>query len=125
MELLERIGLADKADVYPNMLSGGQKQRIAIVRALAMNPEVLLFDEPTSALDPELTVEVLAVMRDLAADGMTMLVVTHEMGFARNVSNQVVFMEHGVVVEQGPAKEIFTAPREERTRAFLRLVEDK
>ena len=125
MELLERIGLADKADVYPNMLSGGQKQRIAIVRALAMNPEVLLFDEPTSALDPELTVEVLAVMRDLAADGMTMLGVTHEMGFARNVSNQVVFMEHGVVVEQGPAKEIFTAPREERTRAFLRLVEDK
>ena len=106
-------------------LSGGQQQRLCIARALAVKPEVLLMDEPTSALDPELTVEVLAVMRDLAADGMTMLVVTHEMGFARNVSNQVVFMEHGVVVEQGPAKEIFTAPREERTRAFLRLVEDK
>ena len=125
MELLTRVGLQDKANNYPQQLSGGQKQRVAIVRALCMDPEVMLFDEPTSALDPELTVEVLAVMRDLAADGMTMLVVTHEMGFARNVSNQVVFMEHGVVVEQGPAKEIFTAPREERTRAFLRLVEDK
>ena len=98
---------------------------LAIARAIATDPKIIYFDEPTSALDPELTVEVLAVMRDLAADGMTMLVVTHEMGFARNVSNQVVFMEHGVVVEQGPAKEIFTAPREERTRAFLRLVEDK
>lgn len=123
--LLEKMGLADKADAYPCQLSGGQQQRVSIARALAMNPDILFFDEPTSALDPELTVEVLAVMRDLAADGMTMLVVTHEMGFARNVSNQVVFMEHGVVVEQGPAKEIFTAPREERTRAFLRLVEDK
>ena len=109
---LEKVGLGNRGASYPNQLSGGQQQRVAI-------------DEPTSALDPELTVEVLAVMRDLAADGMTMLVVTHEMGFARNVSNQVVFMEHGVVVEQGPAKEIFTAPREERTRAFLRLVEDK
>lgn len=98
---------------------------MAIARAIVTDPKIIYFDEPTSALDPELTVEVLAVMRDLAADGMTMLVVTHEMGFARNVSNQVVFMEHGVVVEQGPAKEIFTAPREERTRAFLRLVEDK
>ena len=125
MKLLERISLADKADEYPNMLSGGQKQRIAIVRALAMEPEVMLFDEPTSALDPEMVGEVLEVMKELAQEGMTMVVVTHEMGFARNVSNQVVFMEHGVVVEQGPAKEIFTAPREERTRAFLRLVEDK
>ena len=123
--LLERVGLGDRGGAYPIQLSGGQQQRVAIARALAMQPDVMLFDEPTSALDPELTVEVLAVMRDLAADGMTMLVVTHEMGFARNVSNQVVFMEHGVVVEQGPAKEIFTAPREERTRAFLRLVEDK
>ena len=105
--------------------NGGQQQRVASARAIATDPKISYFDEPTSALDPELTVEVLAVMRDLAADGMTMLVVTHEMGFARNVSNQVVFMEHGVVVEQGPAKEIFTAPREERTRAFLRLVEDK
>ena len=103
----------------------GLGNRVAIARAIATDPKIIYFDEPTSALDPELTVEVLAVMRDLAADGMTMLVVTHEMGFARNVSNQVVFMEHGVVVEQGPAKEIFTAPREERTRAFLRLVEDK
>lgn len=122
---LERVGLSDKVDKYPDQLSGGQQQRVAIARAIATDPKIIYFDEPTSALDPELTVEVLAVMRDLAADGMTMLVVTHEMGFARNVSNQVVFMEHGVVVEQGPAKEIFTAPREERTRAFLRLVEDK
>ena len=113
---LEKVGLSNRGASYPNQLSGGQQQRVA---------KIIYFDEPTSALDPELTVEVLAVMRDLAADGMTMLVVTHEMGFARNVSNQVVFMEHGVVVEQGPAKEIFTAPREERTRAFLRLVEDK
>ena len=125
LRLLDRIGLRDKADVYPSMLSGGQKQRIAIVRSLAMNPKVMLFDEPTSALDPEMVGEVLDLMKELANDGMTMVVVTHEMGFARNVSNQVVFMEHGVVVEQGPAKEIFTAPREERTRAFLRLVEDK
>ncbi len=122
---LERVGLTSKLDKYPDQLSGGQQQRVAIARAIATDPKIIYFDEPTSALDPELTVEVLAVMRDLAADGMTMLVVTHEMGFARNVSNQVVFMEHGVVVEQGPAKEIFTAPREERTRAFLRLVEDK
>ena len=125
MKMLAKVGLADRADAYPRQLSGGQQQRVALARALASDPEIIYFDEPTSALDPELTVEVLAVMRDLAADGMTMLVVTHEMGFARNVSNQVVFMEHGVVVEQGPAKEIFTAPREERTRAFLRLVEDK
>ena len=123
--LLAEVGLSDKSALYPYQLSGGQQQRVAIARAIATDPKIIYFDEPTSALDPELTVEVLAVMRDLAADGMTMLVVTHEMGFARNVSNQVVFMEHGVVVEQGPAKEIFTAPREERTRAFLRLVEDK
>lgn len=122
---LVKVGMDDRADYYPSQLSGGQQQRVAIARAIATDPKIIYFDEPTSALDPELTVEVLAVMRDLAADGMTMLVVTHEMGFARNVSNQVVFMEHGVVVEQGPAKEIFTAPREERTRAFLRLVEDK
>ena len=124
-EALEQVGLGDKLKNKPSQLSGGQQQRVAIARAIATDPKIIYFDEPTSALDPELTVEVLAVMRDLAADGMTMLVVTHEMGFARNVSNQVVFMEHGVVVEQGPAKEIFTAPREERTRAFLRLVEDK
>ena len=123
--MLEKVGLADRADYYPRQLSGGQQQRVAIARALATDPEIIYFDEPTSALDPELTGEVLSVMRQLAEEGMTMLVVTHEMGFARNVSNQVVFMEHGVVVEQGPAKEIFTAPREERTRAFLRLVEDK
>ena len=122
---LEKVGLGNRGASYPNQLSGGQQQRVAIARAIVTDPKIIYFDEPTSALDPELTVEVLAVMRDLAADGMTMLVVTHEMGFARNVSNQVVFMEHGVVVEQGPAKEIFTAPREERTRAFLRLVEDK
>ena len=125
VEALEKVGLGNRGASYPNQLSGGQQQRVAIARAIATDPKIIYFDEPTSALDPELTVEVLAVMRDLAADGMTMLVVTHEMGFARNVSNQVVFMEHGVVVEQGPAKEIFTAPREERTRAFLRLVEDK
>ena len=122
---LVKVGMDDRADYYPSQLSGGQQQRVAIARAMAAEPEIIYFDEPTSALDPELTGEVLAVMRSLAGEGRTMLVVTHEMGFARNVSNQVVFMEHGVVVEQGPAKEIFTAPREERTRAFLRLVEDK
>ena len=125
LEMLETVGLRGFERRSINQLSGGQQQRVAIARAIATDPKIIYFDEPTSALDPELTVEVLAVMRDLAADGMTMLVVTHEMGFARNVSTQVVFMEHGVVVEQGPAKEIFTAPREERTRAFLRLVEDK
>lgn len=125
MALLEKVGLAEKKDEYPCRLSGGQQQRVAIARALMRDPKVLLFDEPTSALDPQLTGEVLAIMQQLAAEHRTMVVVTHEMGFARNVSNQVVFMEHGVVVEQGSAKEIFTAPREERTRAFLRLVEDK
>ena len=122
MELLERIGLADKADTYPNMLSGGQKQRIAIVRALAMNPDVLLFDEPTSALDPEMVGEVLELMKELAHTGITMLVVTHEMGFARNVSSKTVFMENGVVVEQAPSQQFFASPKEERTRAFLRRI---
>ena len=125
IDALRMVQLETFAQRKPHQLSGGQQQRVAIARALASDPEIIYFDEPTSALDPELTGEVLAVMRQLAEEGMTMLVVTHEMGFARNVSNQVVFMEHGVVVEQGPAKEIFTAPREERTRAFLRLVEDK
>ena len=116
---LEKVGLGDRGASYPNQLSGGQQQRVAIARAIATDPKIIYFDEPTSALDPELTVEVLAVMRDLAADGMTMLVVTHEMGFARNVSNQVVFMEHGVVVEQGEVKEIFANPK---TAAAKRLV---
>lgn len=119
MELLERIGLADKADTYPNMLSGGQKQRIAIVRALAMNPDVLLFDEPTSALDPEMVGEVLELMKELARGGMTMVCVTHEMGFARDVADRIVFMDGGVIVEQGPAEQVIDHPREERTRAFL------
>ena len=122
---LVKVGMDDRADYYPSQLSGGQQQRVAIARAMAADPEIIYFDEPTSALDPELTGEVLAVMRSLAGEGRTMLVVTHEMDFARHAANRVVFMEHGVVVEQGPAKEIFTAPREERTRAFLRLVEDK
>ena len=119
MTLLERIGLADKADESPNMLSGGQKQRIAIVRSLAMEPEVLLFDEPTSALDPEMVGEVLSVMQDLAQEGMTMLVVTHEMAFARDVADQVIFMDGGVIVEQGDAHQVIEHPREERTRQFL------
>ncbi len=123
LRLLDRIGLRDKADAYPSMLSGGQKQRIAIVRSLAMNPKVMLFDEPTSALDPELTGEVLAVMRQLAEEGMTMLVVTHEMGFARGVSSKTVFMENGVVVEASPSQEFFAHPKEERTREFLRKIE--
>lgn len=119
MELLERIGLADKADVYPNMLSGGQKQRIAIVRALAMNPEVLLFDEPTSALDPEMVGEVLELMKELARDGMTMVVVTHEMGFAREVSNQLVFLHKGIVEESGDPREVLVNPQCERLQQFL------
>ena len=122
LRLLDRIGLRDKADVYPSMLSGGQKQRIAIVRSLAMNPKVMLFDEPTSALDPEMVGEVLNVMRELAKEHMTMLVVTHEMGFARNVSSKTVFMENGVVVEQAPSREFFADPKEERTRAFLQKI---
>ena len=119
MELLERIGLADKADTYPNMLSGGQKQRIAIVRALAMNPDVLLFDEPTSALDPEMVREVLDVMLDLAKQGRTMIIVTHEMAFARDVADHVVFMDGGTIVEEGTPTEVFENTHNERTRAFL------
>ena len=119
---LERVGLADKADSYPNALSGGQQQRVAIARALATDPEIIYFDEPTSALDPELTGEVLAVMRSLAEDGMTMLVVTHELGFARNVSTRVIFMENGSVVESGPSEEFFANPKEERTCVFLRTI---
>ena len=121
--MLEKVGLADRADYYPRQLSGGQQQRVAIARALATDPEIIYFDEPTSALDPELTGEVLAVMRQLAEEGMTMLVVTHEMGFARNVSSKTVFMENGVVVEQAPSHQFFANPREERTRAFLRKIE--
>ena len=122
MELLERIGLADKADVYPNMLSGGQKQRIAIVRALAMNPEVLLFDEPTSALDPEMVGEVLELMKELARDGMTIVVVTHEMGFAREVANRVIFIDEGVIKVDKPPQEFFKDPDNPRLKAFLSKV---
>ena len=116
---LDRVGLSDRMDHYPSQLSGGQQQRVAIARAMAAEPEIIYFDEPTSALDPELTGEVLAVMRRLAEDGMTMLVVTHELGFARTVSSQVVFMEDGAVVEAGPTREVFEHPRQARTRAFL------
>ena len=122
MELLERIGLADKAGEYPNMLSGGQKQRIAIVRALAMNPEVLLFDEPTSALDPEMVGEVLELMKELARDGMTMVVVTHEMGFAREVANRVIFIDEGVIKVDKPPQEFFENPDNPRLKAFLSKV---
>jgi len=118
-DLLDKVGLKDKADVYPNQLSGGQKQRIAIARALAMQPEIMLFDEPTSALDPEMVGEVLEVMRDLAEEGMTMVVVTHEMGFAREVGDRVLFMDEGRIVEEGPPKQIFGEPQEERTKDFL------
>ena len=118
-DLLARIGLADKADAYPAQLSGGQKQRIAIVRSLAMNPDIILFDEPTSALDPEMVGEVLNGMKELAADGMTMVVVTHEMGFARDVADRVIFMADGYVVEEGKPERIFTAPKERRTQTFL------
>ena len=122
MELLNRVGVGDKADNYPAQLSGGQKQRVAIARALAMNPEVILFDEPTSALDPEMVGEVLEVMRSLAKEGMTMIVVTHEMGFAKNVSNRVIFMDHGTIVEDRPPKELFEQPEHERTKSFLAKV---
>ena len=121
-ELLDRVGLSDKADEYPDRLSGGQQQRVAIARALAMDPHVMLFDEVTSALDPELIKEVLDVMRELAAEGMTMIVVTHEIGFARDVANDVVFMDEGVIVEEGPVRRVIDSPREERTRRFLGLV---
>jgi len=121
-ELLVRVGLADKVGAYPAQLSGGQQQRVAIARALAMEPKLMLFDEPTSALDPELVGEVLAAMQQLARDGMTMVVVTHEMGFAREVADKVVFMDGGVVVESGPPAEVLGAPRHERTRAFLSKV---
>ncbi|WTZ06394.1 amino acid ABC transporter ATP-binding protein [Micromonospora sp. NBC_01392] len=119
MRLLDRVGLAERADHYPSQLSGGQQQRVAIARALAMRPKLMLFDEPTSALDPELVGEVLDVMKGLAADGMTMVVVTHEMGFAREVADQVAFLDDGVVVEAGPPDEVLGRPRHERTRAFL------
>ena len=122
MALLERIGLADKANEYPNMLSGGQKQRIAIVRALAMDPEVMLFDEPTSALDPEMVGEVLDLMRDLAREGMTMAVVTHEMGFAREVADRVVFMADGKILEEGAPAELFDHPKDPRLQDFLSKV---
>jgi ABC-type polar amino acid transport system ATPase subunit len=121
-ELLERVGLAEKAGEYPIRLSGGQKQRVAIARALAMEPDIMLFDEPTSALDPELIGEVLAAMRDLARDGMTMIVVTHEMGFAREVANRMVFMHDGQLVEEGPPSQIIKSPADERTRRFLEAV---
>ncbi len=119
---LDKVGMEDRADHYPNQLSGGQQQRVAIARALAADPEIIFFDEPTSALDPELIGEVLAVMRQLAQEGMTMLVVTHEMNFARTVSNKVIFMENGLVIEQGTSKDFFAAPKEERTKAFLRTI---
>ncbi|MDN4592722.1 amino acid ABC transporter ATP-binding protein [Polycladomyces subterraneus] len=122
MELLEKVGLADKAQAYPEQLSGGQQQRVAIARALAMDPKVMLFDEPTSALDPEMVGEVLAVMKQLANEGMTMVVVTHEMGFAREVSDRVLFIDQGVIVEERPPNELFNAPKHERTRTFLSKV---
>jgi polar amino acid transport system ATP-binding protein len=122
MALLERVGLAEKRDAYPMQLSGGQQQRVAIARALAMRPKLMLFDEPTSALDPELVGEVLAVMRDLAASGMTMIVVTHELGFAREVAHRVVFMDRGAIVEMGPPQEILVRPQHTRTREFINAV---
>lgn len=122
LQLLERVGLPEKADTYPNMLSGGQKQRIAIARALAMNPSVMLFDEPTSALDPEMVGEVLELMKELADDGMTMVVVTHEMGFAREVANRVLFIDEGLVKEQNNAKDFFAHPQDARLREFLSKV---
>jgi polar amino acid transport system ATP-binding protein len=120
--LLRRVGLGDKVDNYPGQLSGGQQQRVAIARALAMRPKLMLFDEPTSALDPELVGEVLDVMKDLARDGMTMVVVTHEIGFAREVGDKLIFMDGGVVVEEGPPREVIANPQQERTKAFLSKV---
>jgi polar amino acid transport system ATP-binding protein len=124
MELLKSVGLEDKRDTYPDLLSGGQKQRVAIVRALAMNPDVMLFDEPTSALDPELVGEVLAVMEKLASDGMTMLIVTHEMDFARKVADRVIFMDGGYIVEEGTPEEVFGNPQHNRTKQFLASIHD-
>ncbi len=122
MEELARVGLADKADSYPAQLSGGQQQRVSIARALAMSPKLILFDEPTSALDPELIGEVLTVMIELAKEGMTMLVVSHEMGFARSVADEIIFMEHGVIVEQGPPEQLFNSPQNARTGEFLHKI---
>ncbi|MBM7566744.1 amino acid ABC transporter ATP-binding protein [Paenibacillus sacheonensis] len=122
VEVLEKVGLGEKLDAYPSMLSGGQQQRVGIARALALNPEVILFDEPTSALDPELVGEVLAVIRRIAKEGITMIVVTHEMGFARDVANHVVFMDGGVIVEEGAPRDIFNKPREERTKQFFKRI---
>ena len=122
IELLKKVGLADRADSYPSQLSGGQKQRVAIARALCMNPDVMLFDEPTSALDPEMVGEVLSVMKQLAEDGMTMIVVTHEMGFAREVADRVIFMCDGLIVEEGSPEQIFSSPRSERTKQFLQSI---
>ncbi len=122
MELLKRVGLADRAQAYPSQLSGGQKQRVAIVRALCMSPDVMLFDEPTSALDPEMVGEVLQVMKQLAKEGMTMIVVTHEMGFAREVADRVIFMAEGQIVEEGTPSEIFSSPKDERTKQFLQNI---
>jgi polar amino acid transport system ATP-binding protein len=122
VELIEKVGLSDKLDVYPSKLSGGQQQRVAIARALAMNPKIMLFDEPTSALDPELVGEVLAVIKKLASEGMTMLVVTHEIGFARDVADKVVFMYDGTILEEGAPAELFIQPKNERTKAFLQAV---
>ena len=121
-ELLDRVGMLDKADAYPTQLSGGQQQRVAIARALEMNPDVMLFDEPTSALDPEMVGEVLRVMEKLASEGMTMVVVTHEMGFAKQVSDRTIFIDGGVVVEEGPPEEVFNHPKNERTQNFLNMV---
>ena len=121
-KLLDKVGLKEKANEYPNKLSGGQKQRIAIARALAMNPEVMLFDEPTSALDPEMVKEVLEVIKELAQEGMTMMIVTHEMGFAKEVGTRLVFMDEGKILEQGNPKEVFENPKEERTKLFLSKV---
>lgn len=125
LAILERVGLKDRADAYPSQLSGGQKQRVAIVRALCMNPDVMLFDEPTSALDPEMVGEVLSVMKQLAEEGMTMIVVTHEMGFARDVADRVIFMADGKILEQGTPEEIFTAPKNQRTIDFLKRTLEK
>ena len=122
MKMLQKVGMEDRASFYPNQLSGGQQQRVAIARGLATDPEIILFDEPTSALDPELTVEVLSVMRQLAQEGMTMLVVTHEMNFAKNVSSKVVFMEDGVILEESSPEDFFRQPKQERSRAFLQTI---